>query len=269
MNGGAKTGNVFLDAWLSAMAPIVPPVAPNEGAESPDATSEEGRKFLGNFAPVSVAGFDRWAQAAAGVAGTWSELAQRSFGTMTAVGNLASAGDPLGKALEESFGVLGDAGGSAAQTPAALAEAAAVTTRLFAAREAYRAFMMATWQRAFAEVMREAMAQTSAGKPPVTPAQWLALSNSVADRVFVESFNTEAYLEVQGRLSSALADQRRSEMALVETFAQFGHFATRRALDDVGAEVSELRRRLRKLERTRRKKPASRADRPEGASDGR
>lgn len=236
MAENAKTGNVFLDTWMAAMAPFAP--------------ASQGLVSANGQAP-SVTGFDRWAESAASLAGPWSELAQRTFGVMTAMGNLANAGDPLGKALEQSFGVLGDVGGAGAQVPAALAEAAAVASRLFAAREAYRAFMTATWQRAYEEVVREAMRLTAAGTAPATPAQWLALSTSVADRVFVETFNSDGYLQAQRRLSDALADQRRSEMALLGIVSQFGHFPTRDALDAVGAEVSELRRRVRRLERAR------------------
>lgn len=217
---------------------------------------------------MAVTGFERWAEAAASLAGPWSDLAQRTFGVMTAMGNLANAGDPLGNALEQSFGVLGDAGGAGAQVPAALAEAAAVTTRLLAARETYRAFLTATWQRAYEEVVREAIRLTAAGTAPATPAQWLALSTSVADRIFVETFHSDAYLEAQRRLSDALADQRRSEIKLLEIFAQSGHFPTRDALDAVGAEVSELRRRVRRLERALREKSASRTPEAEVADAG-
>ncbi|MBD5635851.1 MAG: hypothetical protein IAI49_15395 [Candidatus Eremiobacteraeota bacterium] len=182
----------------------------------------------------------------------WSELAQRSLGVITALGNNTKSGDPLGEALEQSFGVVGDVGGAAAEGPALMAEAMKAFGVLCAERETYRAFMLATWQRAFEEVTREAVRRAAEGKPIVSPAQWLSLSNEVADRVFVQAFNSQPYLDVQHRLSSALADQRRSEMKFVELFARFGHIPTRRALDDLGAEVKELRRRVRRLERERR-----------------
>ena len=131
---------------------------------------------------------------------------------------------------------------------------------LLAARESYRAFMFATWQRACEEVTREAVQRANDGRPLTTPAQWLSFSNAVADRVFVDAFHSQAYIDLQRRLSSALADQRRAEMKLVEAFAGFGHFPTRRALDDVSREVSELRRRVRRLERTNRSAPQRRRE---------
>jgi hypothetical protein len=253
MAENAKTGNAFLDTWMETLATFAP--------------TGEGL-FFANGQARPNSGFERWAGVAASLAEPWSTLTQRTFGMMTAMGSLANAGDPLGKALEQSFGVLGDVGGAGAQVPAALAEAGAVASRLFAAREAYQAFMTATWQRAYEEVVREAMRLTAKSAAPTTPAQWLALSTSVSDRIFVEAFNSAAYLEAQRRLSDALADQRRSEMKLVEIFAQFGHFPTRGALDAVGAEVSELRRRVRRLERALRELRATDAPEAESADAG-
>jgi hypothetical protein len=182
----------------------------------------------------------------------------RSLGVLAALGNTANAGDPLGEALEQSFGVMGDVGGASAEIPALLAETAKAASVLCVAREAYRAFMFATWQRAFEEVTREAVRRANDGQPVTTPAAWLSFSNAIADRVFVEAFHSQPYIDAQSRLSSALADQRRSEMKLVEVFARFGHVPTRRALDDVGEEISELRRRVRRLERASRSAPQRR-----------
>lgn len=224
----AKTGAPFLDAWLDAMAPLAPlAVAPGSG-------------------------FPGWADIAASIAGSWSEISQRSLGAVNAIGDVAGAGDPLGEALERSFGVVGEIGGAGAHVATALADMVAVTGRLTAARESYRALMMATWQRALEEISTESLRVIAAGNAPATQAQWLGLAIAIADRVFVEKFNSPAYLEAQRRLSSALADQRRSEGALFELFAQTGHVPTRGAMDELCVEVSDLRRRLRRLERQAR-----------------
>lgn len=261
----AKTGNVVLDAWLEALAPLLP-AEPLATASAAAATASQAmsapfaweRMFLGNSPAAPAGGFPFGADGTARFTQLWSDLAQRSFGVVAALGNTANAGDPLGEALEQSFGVMGDAGGAAAEGPALLAEATKAATVLCMAREAYRAYMFATWQRAFEEVTREAAQRAGDGKPAVTPAEWSSLSNAVADRVFVEAFNSQAYIDVQSRLSSALADQRLSEMKFVEAFARFGHFPTRRAFDELGAEVNELRRRLRRLERASRGAPQRR-----------
>lgn len=255
MADGAKTGNALLDAWIDAVKPVMPAVNPFGGfgtasQREPSPFSWE-RMFLGDWSASPVAGAFAPASAAR-LSEAWSDLAQRSFGVISALGNTSNAGDPLGEALEQSFGVMGDVGGAAGEGPALLAEATKAASVLLAAREAYRAFMLATWQRVFEEVTREAVQRTNEGKPVTTPAQWLSFSNAVADRVFVEAFHSAAYVELQRRLSSALADQRRTEIKFVEVFARLGHFPTRRALEDVSREVSELRRRVRKLERESR-----------------
>lgn len=244
----AKTGNVLLDAWIDALTPATRTDPP----ASPSPFSWE-RMFLGGSAASPVSGFTFGPGATARFTEVWSDVAQRSFGVIAALGSNSNAGDPLGEALEQSFVVMGDVGGAAAEGPALMAEAAKAASVLFAARETYRAFMLATWQRAFEEVTRESVRRAGEGKPLATPAEWLSLSNAVADRVFVEAFHSQPYIDAQRQLSSALADQRRSEMKLVEIFARFGHFPTRRALDDVSQEVSDLRRRVRRLERESRR----------------
>jgi hypothetical protein len=259
----AKTGNVLLDAWIDALNPLLSGMAANDGAAS-DPTQPTAppfsfeRMFLGGWTPSSVDGFTSWPGATARLTEVWSDLAQRSMGVMAALGATSNAGDPLGKALEQSFGVMGEVGGAAAEGPALLAQAAKAASVLFAAREAYRAVMLATWQRAFEEVTREAVQRAGEGKPVTTPSQWLSFSNAVADRVFVQAFNSQKYIDAQRQLLTALADQRLSETKLVEFFARFGHFPTRRALDDVSEEVNELRRRIRRLERAGRSTPGRR-----------
>lgn len=231
-----KTGNAMVDAWLNLLTPF-----PGEGM------------FHAISVPPSDEEFGRASGAAAAhLAELWQDVAQRSFGVVASLGAGAAAGDPLGDALEQGYGVMGDVGGAAAEGPALLAEAAKTYAVLGAAREHYRTVMVATWKRACEEVTREAVRRTRAGEPVSTPKQWTALSNATADRVFVEAFNSPTYIDAQRRLSSALADQSRSEMKLVEVFARFGHFPTKRALDAVAKEVSDLKRRVRRLERARR-----------------
>ena len=115
MAGRAKTGNVVLDAWINAVSPVLPFdafAATGAGTESAQAFSWE-RIFLANGAESSVGGFASGADATARLSELWSDLAQRSLGVITALGNTANAGDPLGEALEQSFSVMGDFGGAA------------------------------------------------------------------------------------------------------------------------------------------------------------
>ncbi len=259
MANRVKTGNVLVDAWIDALSPLLPPdpsdavgAAAASASKDPSIFSWE-RIFLGDPAAAAVGGYAFGPGAAAHFTGLCSDLAQRSLGVIAALGTNSMAGDPLGKALEQSFIVMGEAGGAAVEGPALLAEATKAASALCAARETYRVFMLATWHRAFEEVTRETVRLAGEGKPVVTPAQWLSLSNAVADRVFVQAFHSQPYVDAQRQLASALADQRQTEAKIVEIFARFGHFPTRHALDDVSQEVSELRRRVRQLERESRR----------------
>ncbi|GAC1302367.1 MAG: hypothetical protein NVS2B3_01130 [Vulcanimicrobiaceae bacterium] len=253
MADGVKTGNAFLDAWTNALAPLT------------TSTSSWAGNFFGTAFPspetvFAGAPLDLPMQ-------VWKELGERSLGALSALNAGANVGNSLGEALESSFSVIGDVGGAAVEGPTLLAEAAKASSVLCVARESYRAFMVATWQRAYEEIVREAARRAGEGEPVATSEQWLSLSNAVADRVFVGAFHSEPYVEAQRRLASALADQRRSEANVVEFFARFGHFPTRRALDEVGKEISELRRRVRRLERARRATSAKRTPKV-GAADG-
>jgi Poly(R)-hydroxyalkanoic acid synthase subunit (PHA_synth_III_E) len=224
-------------------------------------------------------GLDLWTASAAQyhrTAAPWTELMQRSIGVAAALGGPSGAGDPLGDALERSFGLLANFPGLNQELPALLSEAAVNATALAGARESYRAIMAATWQRAFEEITREVLRRSADRQPVESPGALLSLSTGVADRVFVETFNSERYIEAQQRLSTALADQRKYEAKVVDLFARFGHFPTRRDHDELLREISGLRREVHALKRTLRSpRPAPPQAAPEpgpphdrGAPDG-
>ncbi|GAC1446971.1 MAG: hypothetical protein NVS2B8_20530 [Vulcanimicrobiaceae bacterium] len=247
-----KTGNVLLDAWMDALKPFMsadPLEASAVTTHVPEGSSQvEERNFFNVATLVSDSGSSAGASADR-LSQLWSDIARRSFGFIAALGEYPDVGDPLGEALDKSFRVMTDIRGSAADWPALFTESTRAFGALCAARETYHAFMVATWQRAFQEVTREAVRRAGEGKPVVSPAEWLSLANEAADRVFVQAFHSQPYLDAQRELSSALATQRRSELKLVELFADSGHYPTRRALDELSGEVHELRRRVRRLER--------------------
>ncbi|GAC1520301.1 MAG: hypothetical protein NVS2B3_16690 [Vulcanimicrobiaceae bacterium] len=247
-----QTGNVLLDAWMDALKPFMSTDPLQVAAATAQRTAASSPERERNFLDTSTLLSDGASLAGASsghMAQLWSDLAQRSFGVIAALGENPNAGDPLGEALDKSFSVMADIRGSAAEWPALLTESTKAFAALCAARETYRGFMVATWQRAFQEVTREAARRAAEGKPVVSPAEWLSLANEAADGVFVRAFHSQPYLDAQRELSSALATQRRSELKLVELFANFGHYPTRRALDELSGEVHELRRRVRHLER--------------------
>jgi hypothetical protein len=208
-------------------------------------------------------GLDLWTAAATQLqqsAAPWTDLMQRWIGIAAAMGGPSGAGDPLGDALERSFGVLARFPGVDKELPTLVTAAAANAVSLATARESYRVIMAATWQRAFEEICREMLRRAADGKPVNSPGTLLSLSTSVADRVFVETFKSAAYIKAQQRLTTALADQRRNEAQVVDLFARLGHFPTRREHDDVLREVSVLRREVRALKRLVRARSDERSE---------
>lgn len=241
---GQQTLQKMTELAAQTMRSFLPPGATASDADQPPSP------LLG--------GLDLWASAAAQyhqLAEPWTDLMQRSIGIAEALGGPSGAGDPLGAALERSFGVLANFPGLNQELPALLREAAAAALALTGAREGYRVIMAATWQRAFEEITREFLRRAADGKPVDSPAGLLSLSTSVADRVFVETFNSARYIDAQRRLSNALADQRRNEAKVVDLFARLGHFPTRRDHEEVLREVGTLRREVRALKRALRKPP--------------
>jgi hypothetical protein len=211
-------------------------------------------------------GFDLWMASAAQyhrLAEPWTELMQRSIGVAQAMGGPSGAGDPLGNALERSFGLLVDFPGINQELPKLLVRAAENAMALSIARENYRVILAATWQRAFDEISRELVRRAADGKPVDSPGALVSLSTRVADRVFVETFNSDPYIKAQNQLSTSLADQRQDEMKLVDLFSRFGHFVTRGDHDEALREINALRREVHTLKRTMR---SSRAARPEAAT---
>ena len=65
-----------------------------------------------------------------------------------------------------------------------------------------------------------------------------AIATSVTDRVLVETFRSDRYVEAHHSLSSAIARQRLNQNKIVDVAARNGHFPTRRELDEALREIS-------------------------------
>jgi hypothetical protein len=250
--GGQQAMLRMTELAVETMRAMAAPAASAADAQAPleRSLSEFREKIAVN--PM-LGGLDLWAAAAAQfneLAGPWTQLMQQSIGVAQTMGGPAGAGDPLGDALERSFGVMASFPGLDSELPTLLRDAAANAVALTSAREGYRVIMAATWQRAFEEIARDLVRRAADGKAVDSPGALLSLSTSVADRVFVETFNSARYIEAQQRLSTALADQRRNEAKVVDLFAGLGHFPTRRDHDELIREIATLRRELRALKRT-------------------
>ena len=264
--GGQRAMLRMMEVASETLRSVATPGSAGDAESALNRAMEQFRQKIG--ASPLLNGLDLWSAAAAQqhqLAEPWTELMQRWIGIAATLGGPSGAGDPLGDALERSFGVLADFPGVDKELPILVREAAVNTVALTSAREAYRVIMAATWQRAFEEITRELLGRSADGKPVTSAAALLSLSTTVADRVFVETFNSARYIDAQQHLSTALANQRRTEAKVVDLFARHGHFPTRRDHEEELREIAALRREVRALKRLVRNRAPERLERPAAA----
>ena len=77
----------------------------------------------------------------------------------------------------------------------------------------------------------------------------LRLWGDTLDGVLIESFRSEEYARVQGRLVSAVMTYRIREQEAMDVLLKIGHVPTRRDIDDVSRSLYELRKEVRAVSR--------------------
>ena len=101
---------------------------------------------------------------------------------------------------------------------------------------------------AFARVLNERAEQ---GEPPLESVrELLALWGETANRVFLETQHSDAFLSTQRELLKASTDLRLAQRSVAEFYSEMFGYPTRAELDDVHRTVTELRRELRALKRS-------------------
>lgn len=181
----------------------------------------------------------------------WCRLLE-SFGPTAA--STAAPFDPsewLRPADSAGMGLLAGWLGGGAPTGAASAEPAAEWRDYREALERHRAITGAAWLaafRAFAEESRRAErdAKRLGGEPPDWPTL-VALWQEIADREFAAVQRSDDYLAAQATLMRAALAARARARAEVEAVAEALGLPTRAEVDDLTAEVAELRRALARL----------------------
>ena len=178
----------------------------------------------------------------------WAELTQRYLGFRT---QLPGAGaDPLADIFERSFGLLVDFPGIERELPTLVREGAATWAALLQAMTAYNAVLLPTWLQTGDAILREVQRRATAGEPVDSAAAFLAIATSVTDRVLVETFRSERYIQAHRALSDAIAKQRLNADKVVDLVARGGHFPTRRDFDEALQEIATLKREVRALQRS-------------------
>ncbi|MDM0108419.1 poly(R)-hydroxyalkanoic acid synthase subunit PhaE [Variovorax sp. J22R24] len=113
--------------------------------------------------------------------------------------------------------------------------------------QAYQALVQRAWNAAFARFAKR-LPLTSGD----TPATWRGLADrwlEVANETLIEARRTDEFVEAQSRMLRAASDHRLKERELAEAWCSAFHIPTRSEMDEVQKTTTELRRRVRLLER--------------------
>lgn len=130
------------------------------------------------------------------------------------------------------------------------------------ASAAYQARLADAWTEAFTVLIHEMATSTEQGSAIGTMRDLLQLWGRIADRVFIETFHTDEYIQLQGHLLNTSMRYRIQQREIVEVFQKAVDLPTRREIDEAHRNIYEVRKEIRQLKRTveelRKPKPRSR-----------
>jgi polyhydroxyalkanoate synthase subunit PhaE len=106
------------------------------------------------------------------------------------------------------------------------------------------------WRKAAGEFARVLNERAERGEPPLESVrELLTLWGETANRVFLETQRSDAFLATQRELLKASTDLRLAQRSVAEFYSEMFGYPTRAELDDVHRTVTELRRELRAMKR--------------------
>jgi len=153
---------------------------------------------------------------------------------------------------------------------------AAVTTAWVALRRRsleHNTIVLEGWTKAADAFARELNERDERSEPPLASVrELLALWGETANRVFLETQRSDAFLATQRELLKASTELRLAQRSVAEFYSEMFGYPTRAELDDVHRTVTELRRELRALKRLparRRPDEGAPASKPQQRASGR
>ncbi len=117
------------------------------------------------------------------------------------------------------------------------------------ASAAYQARLADAWVEAFGVLIHEMANSADQDKTVGTMRGLLQLWGRVADRVFIETFHTDEYIQLQGHFLNAAMKFRIQQREIVEVFQKTADMPTRREVDEAHRNIYEVRKELRQLKR--------------------
>ena len=241
--GDDTVTSMLWKTWFDAVNGLIGAAAPAGAAKvagEPSSGAEQPQPDAFALMGMTLEQYQRAAQ-------PWAELTKRYLGFATSMPGAGA--DPLADLFERSFGLLVNFPGIERELPTLMREGAFTWAALMQALAAYNATLMPTWLRTSEEIAREVQRRRAAGDPVETAGAFLAVATAVSDRVLVETFRSDEYVQAHRSLFDAIAKARLNQNRLADLFARDGHFPTRRELDGVLREIADLRRELRTIRR--------------------
>jgi class III poly(R)-hydroxyalkanoic acid synthase PhaE subunit len=113
----------------------------------------------------------------------------------------------------------------------------------------YQVLVAGAWARVPERFMSELISLPDEGRPIESLQQLLYAWLEVGDRVFLEEFRSDEYLQAQSGLLSKAMSYRLRERDIVEDFLRLNHLPTQTEVDEIHRTVYELRKELRAVKK--------------------
>lgn len=117
---------------------------------------------------------------------------------------------------------------------------------------AYQLVMQNAWGEALKRFL--SAVHLADGEPIRTWRELADLWIEIANDTLIETHRTPGFLEAQRRLTRSSTDCRLAEREIAEAYCEMHHIPTRTEVDELSRTVYELRRELRALKRSKRRK---------------
>lgn len=139
--------------------------------------------------------------------------------------------------------------GMTRQLNARLGEGFDAWTNLQLATVEYNAMLAETWGEAFKKLMEDLVGMAERDEKITSVRDLLLLWTRGAEKIFVDTFQTEPYVRAQGKMLNAAMAYRLKERVIIEEFLKFYDLPTRTELDETHRRIYELRKEVKALRR--------------------
>jgi class III poly(R)-hydroxyalkanoic acid synthase PhaE subunit len=113
----------------------------------------------------------------------------------------------------------------------------------------YQRKLADAWSEAFEELVSEMAGLSEKGGTISSIRDLLLLWGQVADRVFVKTFQTDEYVQIQGQFLNAAMAYRIQQREIMEIYLQANDIPTRSEVDEAHRNIYELRKEIKALKK--------------------